>query len=121
MISRLFNLPLAILATSSYRAGGGTEQGRLDIAASVTMARGSLDGRILLVDDLVDSGVTLQQVQAQLLRSEPAVTEVRTAVIWYKQCSALKPDYFLHHLHGNPWIHQPFERYDGMGFDQLQG
>ncbi|MBC7514412.1 MAG: phosphoribosyltransferase [Herminiimonas sp.] len=113
VLSRIFDVPLAILSTSSYRASAGTEQGELDIASAVTMARGTLGGRILLVDDLVDSGITLQRVQAHLADSYLAVTEIRTAVIWYKQCSVLKPDYHVRYLPENPWIHQPFEQYDG--------
>ena len=119
VLSRIFDVPLAILSTSSYRENAGTEQGALNIASAVTMARGSLGGKILLVDDLVDSGVTLQQVQQHLAEAHPAVTEIRSAVIWYKQCSVLKPDYFLHYLPENPWIHQPFEQYDGLRAEQL--
>jgi hypoxanthine phosphoribosyltransferase len=119
VLSRIFDVPLAILATSSYRGNAGTEQGALDIASAATLARGNLGGRILLVDDLVDSGVTLQRVQQHLAQSENAITEIRTAVIWYKQCSVLKPDFFLHYLPDNPWIHQPFEQYDGLRPDQL--
>ena len=119
VLSRIFDVPLAILSTSSYRAGAGTTQGALDIAPAITMACGAPGGRVLLVDDLVDSGVTLQRVQEHLLQTHPAITEVRTAVIWYKQCSVLKPDYHVRHLPNNPWIHQPFERYDAMRPEQL--
>ena len=119
VLSRIFDVPLVILSTRSYRANRGTEQGELDIAPAVTLARGTLGGRILLVDDLVDSGMTLQQVQRYLAQSHAAVTEIRTAVIWYKQCSVLRPDFFLHHLPENPWIHQPFEQYDDLRPEQL--
>jgi Predicted phosphoribosyltransferases len=65
-LSRIYDLPLAILATSSYREAAGTEQGELDIAQYITMTRGELHGNVLLVDDLVDSGVTLARVQQHL-------------------------------------------------------
>lgn len=119
VLSRIFDVPLAILSTSSYRADAGTVQGKLDIGSAVAMARGSLGGRVLLVDDLVDSGVTLRRVQQHLEQTEVAITEIRSAVIWYKQCSVLKPDFYLHYLPDNPWIHQPFEQYDGLRADQL--
>jgi hypoxanthine phosphoribosyltransferase len=119
VLSRIFDVPLAILSTSSYREKSGTEQGELNIASAVTMARGALGGRVLLVDDLVDSGVTLQRVQQHLQQTNTAITEVRSAVIWYKQCSVLKPDFYLHYLPDNPWIHQPFEQYDGLRAEQL--
>ena len=119
VLSRIFDVPLAILSTSSYREEAGKLQGNLDIASGITMIRGPLAGRVLLVDDLVDSGVTLQKVQQHLSGTYPAVTEIKSAVIWYKECSVLKPDFFLQHLPHNPWIHQPFERYDGLRAEQL--
>lgn len=113
-MSRIFDVPLAILATSSYREAAGTVQGDLDIAQYITMTRGELSGKILLVDDLVDSGVTLERVGRHLRERYPAVTEVRSAVLWYKACSKVKPDYHVSFLPTNPWIHQPFEEYDTL-------
>ncbi len=113
-LSRIYNLPLAVLATSSYREAAGMLQGELDIAQYVTMARGELSGNVLLVDDLVDSGVTLARVQQHLNARYPAVTAVRSAVLWYKGCSQVKPDYFVQYLPSNPWIHQPFEEWDTL-------
>ena len=119
IFSRIFDVPLAILSTSSYREEEGTVRGSLDIAKYITMTRGSLSGRVLLVDDLVDSGVTLEQVQSHLRTNFPAVTEVRSAVIWCKACSSVRPDFYLQYLESNPWIHQPFEEYDGLRPHQL--
>lgn len=119
VISRLFKVPLAILSTSSYREAAGTQRGELDIANGITSTAGPLAGRILLIDDLADSGITLQAVQAHLKENFPAVTEVRSAVIWYKACSVMKPDYYVDFLKDSPWIHQPFEVYDDMTPDQL--
>ena len=114
VISRIFDVPLAILATSSYREAAGTQQGDLDIAQYITMTRGELSGKILLVDDLVDSGVTLERVGRHLKERYPAVTDVRSAVLWYKACSKVEPDYHVTFLPSNPWIHQPFEEYDTL-------
>lgn len=119
VFSRIFDVPLAILSTSSYREEAGKVQGSLDIARHITMTRGTLSGRVLLLDDLVDSGVTLDKVQQHLRENFPAVTEVRSAVIWCKACSALRPDYYLQYLASNPWIHQPFEEYDTLRPQQL--
>lgn len=119
IFSRIFDVPLAILSTSSYREDAGTVRGSLDIAKHITMTKGALAGRILLLDDLVDSGVTLEKVQGHLKENFPAVTEVRSAVIWCKACSSVKPDYYLQYLPNNPWIHQPFEEYDSLRPHQL--
>lgn len=119
VFSRIFDVPLAVLSTSSYRNDAGTTQGELSIAGHITTTSGPLAGKILLVDDLVDSGVTLQQVQRHLSEQFPAVTEIKSAVIWYKACSSVKPDFYLDYLPANPWIHQPFEDYDGLRPHQL--
>jgi hypoxanthine phosphoribosyltransferase len=120
VFSRIFDVPLAVLSVSSYREGGGTTQGQLDIADHITTTGGKLAGKILLIDDLVDSGITLQQVQRHLAEQFLLVSEVRTAVIWYKACSVLKPDFYVEYLPGNPWIHQPFEEYDSLRPHQLE-
>ena len=119
VFSRIFEVPLAILSTSSYREEAGTSQGELDIARHITLSSGTLGGRILLIDDLIDSGVTLERVQQHLSQQFHAVTEIKTAVIWYKACSSVVPDFYLEYLPNNPWIHQPFEEYDGLRAHQL--
>lgn len=118
VLSRVFDKPLGIMSTSSYRAEAGTIQGRLDIAKYITMPKGELAGRVLLVDDLADSGVTLKAV-VERLRGMPSITELRSAVIWTKAVSNYTPDYYVEMLETSPWIHQPFEEYDGMGPEQL--
>lgn len=119
VFSRLFKVPLAILSTSSYREASGTQRGELDIATSITSTAGPLAGRLLLIDDLVDSGITLQRVQGYLRQQFVQVEEVRSAVIWYKACSVMQPDYYLEYLPDSPWIHQPFEQYDDITPDKL--
>jgi hypoxanthine phosphoribosyltransferase len=118
-LARIFDVPLAILSTSSYRAAAGTVQGRLDIGQYITMAEGNPTGKILLVDDLVDSGLTLEQVGKRLAASYPEVTEVRSAVLWAKACSRIQPHYHVEFLPTNPWIHQPFETYDTLRPQEL--
>ena len=119
VLSRVFNVPLAILSVSSYRGEDGTEQGVLDIAKHITMAGGSLTGKLLLVDDLVDSGVTIKKVLAQLRAQFAGLSEIKVAAVWQKACSEVTPDYVVEYLKTNPWIHQPFEIYDSIRPDQL--
>jgi uncharacterized protein len=112
ILSRIFDRPLAILAASSYRGNGQQERGKLSIASQITMTDDRLGNRILLVDDLVDSGVTLQQTTIWLRDLYPEIQELKTAVIWYKASSKYIPEYYVSHLANNPWIRQPFEKYD---------
>ena len=113
VLSRVFDKPLGIMSTSSYRADAGTIQGRLDIAKYITLPKGELAGRVLLVDDLADSGETLHAV-VERLRGMPAIGELRSAVIWVKAVSTYRPDYYVETLPTSPWIHQPFEEYDAL-------
>jgi hypoxanthine phosphoribosyltransferase len=119
VLSRIYARPLAILAASSYREEAGTRQGRLDIGEFITMTQGELRGNLLLVDDLVDSGVTLERVMGHLRARFTRVTEIRTAVLWHKAVSTFSPDYSVAFLPTSPWIHQPFEVYDDMNPEQL--
>ena len=120
IFSRVYDMPLAILATSSYREAAGQVQGDLDIASFITKTAGDISGRLLLVDDMVDSGKTVVKVVEHLKKAYPAVTDVKVAVLWWKACSVLKPDFYVEYLEDNPWIHQPFERYDAMGIEALR-
>ena len=119
ILSRIFDKPLAIMSTSSYRADAGTVQGKLDIAHYITTPNGEIAGKVLLVDDLADSGLTLNSVIHQLRNNYQPITELRTAVIWTKGCSGFNADYSVEHLPTNPWIHQPFEGYDSLTPDKL--
>jgi hypothetical protein len=48
------------------------------------------------------------------LRGMPSISELRSAVLWVKGVSTYTPDYFVEMLPTSPWIHQPFEEYDGL-------
>jgi hypothetical protein len=88
------------------------------MAKYITMPKGELAGRVLLVDDLADSGHTLRAV-VDRLRGMPSIHELRAAVIWVKGVSTYVPDYHVESLPTSPWIHQPFEEYDELRPDGL--
>ena len=120
ILSRIYKQPLAILATSSYSGSGKQERGNLTFSCHPTMTTENLGSHILLVDDLVDSGITLEQTIPWLKEySDSPVEEIRTAVIWYKACSVIAPNYYVDYLLDNPWIHQPFEPYEFMSPEDL--
>jgi len=119
VISRVYDMPLAILAASSYREAAGMQQGQLDISEYITKTGGEIAGQVLLVDDLVDSGVTMARVIEHLKQRFVRISDVRTAVLWYKSVSSFRPDYFVEYLEDSPWIHQPFEEYDALRPIQL--
>jgi hypoxanthine phosphoribosyltransferase len=120
VLSRIFDRPLAILSTHSYSAEGGTIRGELVIAEHMTMTSPRLGDRVLLVDDMVDSGRTLELVHRTLPLRYHSIHVCKTAVLWWKACSIVTPDYYVEYLPDNPWIHQPFEVYDTLRPDGLQ-
>jgi hypothetical protein len=121
VMSRLFDRPLGVLFTSSYREAAGTKQGSLRIGEQLSSAAPLPGPRWLLVDDLADSGATLVEVVPALEQRFPQVREIRSAVIWKKGASVAQPDYCVETLPTNPWIHQPFEEYDHMRPGDLKG
>ena len=122
VLSRIFNQPLAVLATQSYFANAdktAESQGDLTIGQHMAKVNERLGETVLLVDDLVDSGKTMQVVVEHLQHRYPGIKTVKTAVIWKKGCSAFTPDFWSDDLPDNPWIHQPFEIYDKIKPEQL--
>lgn len=121
LLSRIFNKPLGVLFTSSYRSSGGVVgQGELKIGSTISSAEDVTTGRILLADDLVDSGVTLQKLLPVLRERHPGITDIRTAVLWQKSISAYSPDYCVLRMTDSPWIHQPFELYENCDIESLR-
>ncbi len=120
VFSRLFKLPLSILSVSSYRGETGRDQEQLLIGPAIASVTGQLKGKMLLIDDLVDTGLSFKEVQGWIATHHPDVTDVKTAVIWAKSGSQVRPDYFVHDVQGSPWIHQPFEAYEDMSIEDIK-
>lgn len=113
ILCRLFCKPLAVLSTSSYTGEDNKTRGELTFSKYLSMTTEKMGNRILLADDLADSGITLLETISWLKNKfQGEIKEIRTAVIWYKGASVIKPDYYVQYLPDNPWIHQPFERYE---------
>ena len=120
ILCRLSGQPLAILSTASYGGEGNRTRGSLTFSKDLSMTTANLGSRVLLVDDLVDSGQSLKRSISWLQhRYGFYIDDIRTAVLWHKDCSIITPDYAVHYLKDNPWIHQPFERYEEMKWDDL--
>lgn len=120
ILCRLYQKPLAILSASSYTGPNNQLRGPITFSAHLAMSNQQLGNKVLLVDDLVDSGVSLHE-SVKWLHSHHGemIEEIRTAVIWYKACSVFIPDYYVDYLPDNPWIHQPFEAYEFMNPAEL--
>ena len=56
---------------------------------------------VLLLDDIIDSGQTIQEVLTHLQSCFPHV-EFKIAVIYYKKSAVIQPDFFIHEA--DDWI-----------------
>ena len=122
VLSRVFKLKCAYLAVESY-SGKGTEdqQGELVFSREISSTMQDMGGRLLLCDDLSDTGVTLQK-SINWLHNYPAIKNIesiKTAVLWKKKDSTFEPDYCAQRLDDNPWIVQPFENYEEVRIEEL--
>lgn len=120
VFSRLFKKSLNILTVSSYRGEGGQEHQQLLIGEHISGLSGELAGRVLLLDDLADSGLTFLEVDKCLRQRYAGITEMKSASLWAKSVSKLMPDYYVEFIEGSPWIHQPFEIYDSLSLADLK-
>ena len=118
ILCRLYDKPLAIMSTASYRGENNQERGDIEFSQHISTIK-PLGDRILLVDDLVDSGVSLSESLNWLKNKYSHISDLRTAVIWYKSTSVAIPDYYIDYLPDNPWIHQPFEIYEQTNVQKL--
>lgn len=120
ILCRIFDVPLAILSTASYGGPDNRMRGDITFSRDLSMTTANLGSRVLLVDDLVDSGQSLKR-SIHWLESKYGfyIDELYTAVLWCKGCSEIRPDYYVTYLEDNPWIHQPFEKYEQMTLADL--
>ena len=122
VLSRVFKLKCAYLAVESY-SGKGTEdqQGELVFSREISSTVQDMGGRLLLCDDLSDTGVTLQK-SISWLHNYPSIKNIesiKTAVLWKKKDSTFEPDFCAQRLEDNPWIVQPFENYEEVRIENL--
>ena len=125
ILSRIFKIPTAYVVIQSY--SGDTvqnQQGELIFAREMSaIAKNEDFKKILLVDDLSDTGLTLNKSIDWLKNYEPIknhINEIKTACLWKKKSSSFTPDFCPILLNNDPWIVQPSEYYDEVDIDILK-
>lgn len=108
-LTRIFKAKeLCSISAKSYK---GEQQGELEHSGVATIY--GLGKKVLLVDDLVDSGDTMFKL-TELLKVKYGVEEVKTAVMYKKTCSKVKPDFCAEIVGRKTWIVFPYEKYDDV-------
>jgi hypothetical protein len=64
--------------------------------------------KVLLVDDVADTGKTLKLVHDKLI--EDGAKDVKIATLYYKPWSVFKPDFYM--VETSVWVVFPWERYE---------
>jgi len=124
ILSRILKLPTAYIVIQSY-SGDGLEdkQGQLMFAREISSLAESKDyKKVLLVDDLSDTGLTLNKSIEWLRNYGPTkhfIEEVRTACLWKKKSSTFEPDFCPIRLDSDPWIVQPTEHYEEISIEEI--
>ena len=123
VLSRIFKLKCAYLAVESYSGKGiEDEQGDIVFSREMSSIAPNMGGRILLCDDLSDTGITFNKSIDWLKKYEPIknnIEDIKTATLWKKKKSTFDPDYCAVKLPGNPWIVQPFEVYEEIKIEDI--
>ena len=124
ILSRILKLPTAYIVIQSY-SGSGIEnkQGELIFARDISSIASNRDyERVLLVDDLSDTGLTLNKSIEWLKQYEPVknyIKEIKTACLWKKKSSSFTPDFCPIRLNSDPWIIQPTEHYEELSIENI--
>ena len=123
VLSRIFKLKCAYLAVESYSGKGiEDEQGDIVFSREMSSIAPNMGGRILLCDDLSDTGITFNKSIDWLKKYGPIknkIEVIKTATLWKKKKSTFEPDYCAVKLPDNPWIVQPFEIYEEVRIEDL--
>ena len=124
ILSRILKLPIAYIVIQSY-SGKGMEdkQGQLMFAREISSLANDKDfSKVLLIDDLSDTGLTLNKSIEWLKNYGPTkdyIKEVKTACLWKKKSSTFEPDFCSVKLEYDPWIVQPTEHYEELSMEEI--
>ena len=124
ILSRILKLPIAYIVIQSY-SGKELEdqQGQLMFAREISsLAKEEDFEKILLIDDLSDTGLTLNKSIEWLKSYEPTkkfIKEIKTACLWKKKSSSFEPDFCSIKLNSDPWIVQPTEHYEELSIEEI--
>ena len=124
ILSRILKLPIAYIVIQSY-SGKGIEnkQGELIFSREMSSLAKSEDfSKVLLIDDLTDTGLTLNKSIEWLKNYDPIknyIQEIKTACLWKKKSSKFEPDFCPVKLNSDPWIVQPTEHYEELSIEEI--
>lgn len=67
-------------------------------------------GNVLVVDDIADSGETLEEVAG--IVADQGFAPVKTATLHKRYDTSFTPDFYVHDVETDAWIEYPWEHYE---------
>ncbi len=127
ILSRIFKVKTAYLAASSYTGEMIEDKKSENIIfareMSSTMNIFPNNMKILVVDDLTDTGRTLDYT-IKYLKDYPQlkgkISQIKTCVLFQKPKSTFKPDFVGRVLEKNTWLVLPTEPFEEIRVDDLR-
>ena len=94
-----------VLPVKSYE--NYTKRGKVKITANFDLS--VIQGqRVIVMDDLLDSGNTVRDVRKYLMTHKPA--SLKVAALYWKDCSKEIPDYYAEKTPSDLWLTFPWEK-----------
>jgi len=106
-LSHILNIPMGVHTVKSYY-GKNKKPPQSDVYVSTTF-RINMHTKILLVDELVDSGDSIKESSERLKKLDSDIKSMDIAVLYYKENSCVKPDYFVKKFKSDVWLYFPWE------------
>jgi hypoxanthine phosphoribosyltransferase len=107
-----FLLKNDLISITTQHWGIATNLGKARIKLSLPLEADISGKRVLVVDDVADTGDSISITMDYLKEKNPL--EIRTAVLHYKTCSTIIPDYYGEKLEEWNWIIYPWAFYEDL-------
>lgn len=123
-LARLFRVPIGYLPSEQYDPNTHEQRTNIVFSRSLASTAPGMGRRVLVVDELDQSGKTLRETLKWLEAKCPGIEEIRTAVLFHKACSTFEPDIVVENVPFDkggecPWIVFWYERYEHMTPEDL--
>tara|TARA_B100001173_G_C15824251_1_gene477580 strand:+ start:137 stop:667 length:531 start_codon:yes stop_codon:yes gene_type:complete len=127
ILSRIFNVKCGYLGVESYSAKKeyqiANTQNELTFARDLSTTSRNYGENILVTDDLIDTGITLEKTLKWLKNYKDFKEKkinFKSAVLYKKEKSKFNSDYIVHNLKDNPWIVFPYELRELVSIEDLR-
>ncbi|MHA1269576.1 MAG: phosphoribosyltransferase [Candidatus Helarchaeota archaeon] len=102
IINKKLRLPISTLICMSY--DGKT---RHEVKMSSIIPERELLGRVLIVDDIIDTGTTMIKLKNLVMNEYDNITTIKIAALIKKSKSKVFPDFFV--METDKWVIFPYE------------